>query len=189
MRSSTAACVLTLCTVLLTGCGSTGAQSAADATAESSTLNSDVTGGSGRPPIAFDPCLDIPDDVITRAGYDPASKELTEYPLDGYTFRRCDIKTPVRKYTLSVLSGNVTFAEEQKKTADYAQPIDINGRRALLKLEATNIETCAISLETTYGILILLRTLNFNDIGYAPQEQWCAGLEDTARLIEPLLAD
>lgn len=139
--------------------------------------------------VAFDPCRDVPDDVISRAGYDPTSREASEYPMSGYTFLRCYFETPVRQYGLSLLSGNITFAEEKKKTEAFAEPIEINGRPALLELDPTDRDGCAISLETNYGILIVLRGLHHDYIGPAPREEWCAGLEDTARLIEPLLAD
>lgn len=109
--------------------------------------------------------------------------------MSGYTFLGCDFRTPERKYSLTFLSGNITFAEEIEKTDDYAAPLEINGRRALKLFREHALEECSYVLETNYGILILLRGLEFNDIGFAPQEEWCAGLEDTAILIEPLLAD
>ncbi|NLG54450.1 MAG: DUF3558 domain-containing protein [Rhodococcus sp.] len=181
---------MALSTVLLAGCGASDPTLAQDASAaESATRVPRVTDDSGRPPVTFDPCLDIPDNVIAEAGYDPASKHVSEYPLDDYTFLGCDFRTAERKYSLTLLSGNVTFAEESEKTADYAKPLEINGRHALLKFREYARDECAYSLETNYGVLIILRGLEHDLIGPAPQEEWCAGLEDTVRLIEPLLAD
>lgn len=174
----------------LTGCGTPELQVESDvAAADTPARTPRLTDNSGRPPVTFDPCLDVPDDVLSQAGYDPASKRHTDYPLDDYTFLGCEFVTPVRQYGLSLLSGNVSFAEEQEKTAAYAQPININGREALLKLDPALRDACAITLNTDYGILIIARDLHSDYIGPAPQEEWCAGLEDTARIIEPLLAD
>lgn len=167
----------------LTGCGEGEADRQSESAATTTTRAPRITDNSGRPQVTFDPCLDIPDNVLTEAGYNPTTKENADYPME-YTFLGCDYDTPVRKYNLSLLSGNITFAEEVKKTAEYAQPIDINGRRGLLEFKASTKYSCAVSLETDYGVLILSRLL-FQ--AGAPESEWCAGLEDTARLIEPLI--
>ncbi|MFD4366869.1 DUF3558 domain-containing protein [Rhodococcus sp. NPDC058521] len=188
MNRASATCALALSIAVLSGCGTTDSDSeSATSSAESTTRVPRLTDDSERPPVAFDPCLDIPDEILSGAGYDPSSKKVSDYPMGDYTFLGCDFKTPVRQYGLSFLSSNISFAEEEQKTAAYAQPITVNGRRALLEVQETNRETCAISLETSYGILIVIRNLHHNEIGIAPQEQWCAGLEDTVRQIEPLL--
>ncbi|MFD4366809.1 DUF3558 domain-containing protein [Rhodococcus sp. NPDC058521] len=167
----------------LTGCGEGEADSQSESAATTTTRTPRITDNSGRPQVTFDPCLDLPDSVLTQAGYDPATKKTADYPME-YTFLGCSYRTQVRQYSLSMLSGNVTFAEEVEKTAEYAQPIDINGRNGLLEFNPSMKYACAVSLETDYGVLILSR--NLFKAG-APESEWCAGLEDTARLIEPLI--
>lgn len=187
MKRSLAPCVLTVALTALVGCGTNDSQPASNTSGEQTERIPRVTDNSGRPAVVFDPCLDVPDDVISQAGYVPESKKQSDYPLDDYTFLGCDFDTPVRQYGLSLLSGNVTFEEEKEKTAAFAKPINVNGRDGLLKLDPTLVDACAVTLETDYGILIIVRDLYSSHIGPAPQEEWCAGLEDTAGLIEPLL--
>ncbi|MFD7005252.1 DUF3558 domain-containing protein [Rhodococcus sp. JVH1] len=139
---------------------------------------------SDRPHVTFDPCLDLPDATLIEAGYDPGSEENTDFTPDEYTFLGCSYDTPRRLYGLNILSGNISFAEEQEKTKAYAKQIDVNGRRALLKLETDQPDACAISIETTYGVLIVDRSVFKGTGAPAPESEWCAGLEDTARIFE-----
>lgn len=178
-----------LTALVLTGCGTdtvigapeTGSTAAASTERAPRIINKD-----GRPQVTFDPCLDLPDTVLIEAGYDPKTVDKSDFDAE-YTFLGCNWQTPQTKYRLGLLSGNITFAEEQQKTAAYAVPIDINGRRALLEQKPGTSDVCAMTLETNYGILILGRNLFDDRIGPAPQSEWCAGLEDTARLFEPYL--
>ncbi|NDV04449.1 DUF3558 domain-containing protein [Rhodococcus sp. IEGM 248] len=139
---------------------------------------------SDRPHVSFDPCLDLPDATLIEAGYDPGSEENADFTPDEYTFLGCSYDTPRRLYGLNILSGNISFAEEQEKTKAYATQIDVNGRRALLKFQADEPDACAISIETTYGVLIVDRSLFKGTGAPAPESEWCAGLEDTARIFE-----
>lgn len=187
-RAIRRAAVIALSALTLVGCAHAPSKSDETSTSVTSTRTPRLTDNSGRHPVTFDPCLDIPDSTITQAGYDPTTKENADFPGE-YTFLGCKYRTSQRQYRLTFLSGNITFEEERQKTAAYAEPIEINGRRALLELKPDLVDSCAISLETAYGILIFSRTLVHNSIGPAPTEEWCAGLEDTARLIEPLLPE
>ncbi|MFE7421223.1 DUF3558 domain-containing protein [Rhodococcus sp. NPDC057529] len=139
---------------------------------------------SDRPHVTFDPCLDVPDTALIEAGYDPSSEENADFTPDEYTFLGCSYDTPRRLYGLNVLSGNISFAEEQEKSRAYATHIDVNGRRALLKVEADQPDACAISIETSYGVLIVDRSVFKGTGAPAPESEWCAGLEDTARIFE-----
>lgn len=174
-------------TLLIAGCGtqSTNEQdhgtSAAVVTATRIPRHVDK---SDRPQVTFDPCLDLPDATLIEAGYDPGSEENADFTPDEYTFLGCSYDTPRRLYGLNVLSGNIRFSEEQEKTKSFATQIDVNGRRALLKVEADQPDACAISIETTYGVLILDRSLFKGTGAPAPESEWCAGLEDTARIFE-----
>ncbi|MCK0093922.1 DUF3558 domain-containing protein, partial [Rhodococcus sp. F64268] len=56
-------------------CGPTPATEIDDSTTVATaptTRTPRIVDDSGRPDITFDPCLDLPDDVMTAAGYDAA---------------------------------------------------------------------------------------------------------------------
>ncbi|GAF44876.1 DUF3558 domain-containing protein [Rhodococcus wratislaviensis] len=142
---------------------------------------------SDRPQVAFDPCLDIPDSALIQAGYDPQSEANADFTPDSYTFLGCGYDTPQRRYVMNVLSGNITFAEEQEKKKDHSTPIDINGRRAILIFDPSVSDACDLTIETSYGILGFTRSVFEGNGQHSPEPEWCAGLEDTARIIEPFI--
>ena len=179
-----------LAVAFLAGCGSQtadGQSSPDNAATPTSTRVPRHVDQSDRPLVAFDPCSDLPDETLVAAGYDPTSKTNADFTPDSYTFLGCSYDTQQRLYGLNILSGNISFAEEQEKTKDYATPTEVNGRPALLKWEPNKPNACALSIETSYGVLILDRSV-FQGHGVdAPVAEWCAGLEETARTFEPFI--
>ncbi|ANZ25822.1 MULTISPECIES: DUF3558 domain-containing protein [Rhodococcus] len=150
---------------------------------------------SDRPHVAFDPCLDLPDDVVAAAGYNPTSRRFSDFPATHYTMLGCQfdgtlhIPGVLDRYGLSVLSANFTFEVEQEKTADYAVPTEFAGRRALLKIDPSRPYSCGMSVETSYGVLMVGR-IHFRDSSAPlPESQWCVGLDDTVGRIVAVLDD
>ncbi|AXY51446.1 DUF3558 domain-containing protein [Rhodococcus ruber] len=151
---------------------------------------------SDRPLVAFDPCLDIPDDVLTAAGYDPMSEDNADFAATHFTMLGCSYDGTVHipgvldRYDLSVLSANFTFEEERQKATsngDDIVPTQLAGRRALLKTNSSLPYSCGMSIETSYGVLIFGR-IHFRDRNVPlPESQWCTGIEDTvARIVAAL---
>ncbi|WP_413767888.1 DUF3558 domain-containing protein [Rhodococcus pyridinivorans] len=182
--------------VMGTACspGSADDVAVGDETATTTTRTPRITDDSGRPPVAFDPCYDIPDDVMNAAGYDAAKKELADYPMGTYTFLGCsygkdDFVPGVRRgFNLSILSGNVSFDEELAKNGHIATETSINGRRALLEVDSSDRDACAYALETDFGIAIFSRLYNADHVGPAPQSEWCLGMKELVIEIEPFIA-
>ncbi|MDV7352932.1 DUF3558 domain-containing protein [Rhodococcus oxybenzonivorans] len=175
---------------LVVGCTSItsgGGPTAASDTSTTSTRTPRHTDNSGRPDVTFDPCLDLQDETLSSAGYDPRSETQADFTPDSYTFLGCSYNTSPRLYGLNVLSGNISFAEEQEKVKAFARTTEVNGRQALIKSEANKPNACAISIETPYGVLILDRSVFKGHGDDAPESEWCAGLEDTARVFEPFI--
>lgn len=174
-------------TSVLAGCAADGEPDDAAASSESATSTTRVPRGtddSGRPQVAFDPCLDIPDEALIEAGYDPKSEVEDAYLPGTHTFLSCAYDTPERGYGLNVMSGNITFAEEQEKVKDYSTPIEIHGHRALRKILPGNQGDCAVSIETDYGILIVGRLIQRTSSDQTtPRSEWCDGIEETASII------
>ncbi|AYA25751.1 DUF3558 domain-containing protein [Rhodococcus rhodochrous] len=177
---------------VVTACSPSVADDATeDETTASTTRTPRITDDSGRPPVTFDPCYDIPDDVMDAAGYDAAKKELADMPMGTYTFLGCayegtlSIPGVLARYDLNVLSGNVTLEEEYDKNGHVAVSTSINGRSALLEVDPGNVETCRYVLETDFGIAIFSRLYQKDHSGPVPQSEWCDGFEQTVSTIEP----
>ena len=190
MHRSTQRIFIALTALALSGCSTAtvDGQSNPETTPESTTARVPRhVDQSDRPQVIFDPCLDIPDSAIVEAGYDAASEENADFTPDEYTFLGCTYDTPQRLYGLNVLSGNISFEEERQKvqsTQRSTRPIEINGRPALLEFDSGKPDVCAVSMETSSGFVILDRNLFKGTGTHAPESEWCAGLEDTARIFE-----
>ncbi|RVW04339.1 DUF3558 family protein [Rhodococcus xishaensis] len=197
MLHRTAVAALLVTTSILAACGAgteTPEAVAISDAAESDTVSPTPTvrvprhvDQSDRPLVTFDPCLDIPDDALVEAGYDPKSKDEDVVAADYHTFLICGFRTPQRQYALSLLSGNITFAEQQEKSKDYATPIMLDGRRALL--EVPNSLSCAVSIETSYGILGVSRVFFRTRSDQNTEEERCIGIEETASIIARYLPE
>ncbi|MFD6896417.1 DUF3558 domain-containing protein [Rhodococcus sp. NPDC060086] len=181
---------------VVSACGpvpATVVDDSATVAATSTTRAPRIVDDSGRPDIAFDPCLDLPDDVMTAAGYDAAHKKFADMPMGSYTFLGCeynkhDLVPGVRRgYGLNVLSGNVSLDEELEKNADVAIPTTVNGRSALREVDPTTTDTCRYVLETDFGIVIFSRLHYKDHPGPSAQSEWCAGMEHFVFSVEPFI--
>ncbi|MFW2242966.1 DUF3558 domain-containing protein [Rhodococcus opacus] len=190
MHRSTLRIFIALTTLALTGCSTATGDGRSNPETTSASTTARVprhVDQSDRPQVIFDPCLDIPDSAIVEAGYDAASEENADFTPAEYTFLGCTYDTPQRLYGLNVLSGNISFEEERQKvqsTQKSTRPIEINGRPALLEFDSGKPDVCAVSMETSSGFVILDRNLFKGTGAHAPEPEWCAGLEDTARIFE-----
>lgn len=180
--------------VLLSGCTTTSDTTPVVAEEPAPTTRAPrLTDESGRPDITFDPCLDIPDDVLVDAGYDPRTKDVADYLMEQYTFMVCRYRAPVaipgviRAYGLIVLSGNVTIDEELAKVGDVASETTVNGRRALLEYDPKPDNACAITLQTDFGIVIFDRLYHPDHTRTLTYDERCGGLHDTVALFEPFI--
>ncbi|MEV0945590.1 DUF3558 domain-containing protein [Rhodococcus sp. NPDC049939] len=190
-RRSSVAALLAFASIL-TACASPAA--VPEAVPESDTVSPSSTARvprhvdqSDRPLVVFDPCLDIPDEALVGAGYDPQSKDEDLVAADYHTFLICGFNTPQRRYGLNIYSSNITFAEQQEKARDYSTPIEVDGRRALL--ETPFASNCAVSMETNYGILAVSRLLQPTRSDQNLEEERCVGIEETASIIARYLPE
>jgi hypothetical protein len=181
---------------LVTACSPSAADDLTDDEATTSTTRTPrITDDSGRPPVTFDPCYDIPDDVMNSAGYDAANKEIADMPMGTYTFLGCayegtlSIPGVLARYDLLVLAGNVTIEEELEKNRHVAEAVKVNGRSALVELDPNLRDTCRYILQTSFGVVVLSRIYHKDRPGTIPQEEWCAGVPDLAMALEPLIRD
>ncbi|WP_301851038.1 DUF3558 domain-containing protein [Rhodococcus pyridinivorans] len=180
---------------VVTACSPSVADDATeDETTASTTRTPRITDDSGRPPVTFDPCYDIPDDVMNAAGYDAAKKELADMPMGTYTFLGCLYKNDdyfpgvSRGFGLNILAGNVTLEEEAQKNGHISEPASINGRAALLRVDPSASLACTYVLETNFGIVIFDRLYHSDSVTRPPIEVWCDGFEELVASIEPFLS-
>jgi len=188
--------IVTLAAVaaVATACSPSAADDATgDETTTSTTRTPRITDDSGRPPVTFDPCYDIPDDVMDAAGYDAAKKELADMPMGTHTFLGCrypgtvHIPGVLARYGLIIMAGNVTLEEELEKNGAVATATTINGRRALREVGANGNDECTYVLEANFGIILFNRLYHKDHAGPVPVDEWCAGLDEFVETVEPLV--
>jgi hypothetical protein len=194
-RRGLATCSLVAAIAVTTGCGSPPPPdelARAETVVETSEVRTPrVVDDSGRPPVTFDPCLDLPDDVMTEAGYNAAHKEFSDMPMGSYTFLGCTYRDPTvvpgvrRGYSLLVLAGNVTLEEELQKNGHVATATMINDRPALMEIDPAAGGTCRFVLRTAFGMVIFSRIYHKDHPGPVPQREWCEGLEALVTALEP----
>ena len=140
------------------------------------------TRSSGRPAVVFDPCTWIPDNVISKAGYDPSTRERGKDQIAEQSFLTCNFDSETRG--LQVDSGNVPWEQDLQKYTG-AKQFEVNGRQALWTNDDTYPDMCEIHLRTKVGFVriaaILSDKVSINDV--SP----CDGLQDTATAIEPTI--
>jgi len=185
---------LALIGAAVTGCGpSPAAEVEASEAVTTTTRTPRITDDSGRPPVTFDPCYDIPDEVMEAAGYNAAKKKLADMPMGSYTFLGCTytkeerIPGMRRGYGLNILSGNVTIEEELEKNGHIATHTTINGRPALLEVDPDSKDACKYALPTDFGVVFLTRIYNKDHPGPVPHDMWCEGMEDFVASVEPYI--
>ncbi|WP_455901515.1 DUF3558 domain-containing protein [Rhodococcus gordoniae] len=180
--------------VMGTACSPGSAEPAtSDEAATSTTHTPRITDDSGRPPVAFDPCYDIPDDVMNAAGYDASEKKIADMPMGSHTFLGCryagtiHIPGALARYGLIILAGNVTLEEELEKNGVVSTTTTINGRRALREVGANGNDECTYVLEADFGIILFNRLYHKDRAGPVPVDEWCAGLDQFVEKIEPFV--
>ena len=183
--------VLAAVAATVTACSpSVADEPTSDEVATSTTRTPRITDDAGRPPVTFDPCRDIPDEVMTEAGYDAGKKEVADMPMGTYTFLGCSYRDSTkvpgirRGYSLNVLAGNITFDEERENNGHIATTVTVNKRRALVEVDPSRKDTCKYVLEADFGIVMLTRILHTDHLGHAPSSDWCTGFEELVTSIE-----
>ncbi|WP_280362902.1 DUF3558 domain-containing protein [Nocardia wallacei] len=95
----------------------------------------------GRKPVGYDPCLEIGDTSVSKAGFDPSTRERSDQLHTGYAFIGCTFerKEQVRGNihrvgSLTISSTDITldqFREREQREGAAATEISVNGREAI----------------------------------------------------------
>jgi hypothetical protein len=104
----------------------------------------------GNPPVRFDPCTEIDDATVLKAGFDPKTRQRSDQLHTGYAFIGCtfDRKEMVRGQELSVgslvvSSTTITLDQFRQREGAAASEININSKEAITyrtpEAEACNV--------------------------------------------------
>lgn len=93
----------------------------------------------GGKPVLFDPCRSMGDDVIAKAGYDPATRERSDQVHTGYAFISCRFSRQEVRDAEKLLSGildisstNITMDQFREREEGNLSDISVNGGGAVM---------------------------------------------------------
>lgn len=171
MRSISAAGCLVASVLALAACsgGSAGQEATAGApgsTAAGAGVSVRVSvppapAQTGAKPVRFDPCVSVGDDLVTRAGFDPATRErATTEGVGVFTEIGCQFwreavvdgeKLPTG--AVSVTSSDLTLDDIRKNSGHEVFGSDpIGGREAVLYRTPANTGACSAAVASADGI-------------------------------------
>lgn len=100
--------------------------------------------------VLFDPCQSIGDDVISRIGFDPSTRERDDDVHTGYAFIACrfsrhEIKDEKKQLTgiLHISSTNITIDQFRQREGDNFSSVTVNGSAAI-SFASPKAESCDI---------------------------------------------
>jgi len=133
--------------------------------------------------VTFDPCTWIPDDAISKIGFDPATRQRGNDIVAEQTFLTCDFSN--KNDELQLDSGNVSLDDVKQKYAGRTQTLTINSRAALLTPNKTSTEDCSVDMQTKAGYfgVTFIRSTQGGLAGIQP----CDHIVDAATALEPYL--
>ncbi|MFJ1459449.1 DUF3558 domain-containing protein [Nocardia sp. N2S4-5] len=140
----------------------------------------------GRTDVSFDPCVEIADATVERAGFDPATRRRADQVHTGYAFIGCDFerKEFVRGQSLGVgsltiSSVNLGLDDFRKREGSNAQEIKINGRAAVTYQKPQG-EACFVVMTGPDGVIDLM----VDSTSALTQWRACDHAQEIAEIIE-----
>ncbi|WP_187685650.1 DUF3558 domain-containing protein [Nocardia wallacei] len=146
----------------------------------------------GRPPVGFDPCFRIGDAPVSRAGFDPSTRERSDQLHTGYAFIGCTFErkeqvrgTMHRVGSLTISSTDITldqFRERERREGTVATEINVNGREAILYKRPEG-EACFVVMKGPDAAI----DLQIDSSAALTQWSACDHAQEIAAIIEPEL--
>lgn len=146
----------------------------------------------GRNAVELDPCREVDDPTISRAGFDPGTRERSDFTFDSYSFIGCDfddvgmsggVEVPLR--TLTVWSSNITLDEYRAKYAENISDLTINDRVAInYRNPRVNSESCSLAIQTADGVLDITK---YASAAFGTEKP-CDGINEIAEIIDSALS-
>ncbi|MFC6012503.1 DUF3558 domain-containing protein [Nocardia lasii] len=151
--------------------------------------DNEYTRSSGRPKVVYDPCTWLSDDDVIAAGYPAQSRKRGADLVAEYSFLNCRFQTDA--VSLSVMSGNVTWDEDQQKNGTWLQPTTVNRRQAAMGREPETIRTgvkdCEVHMRTAVGVVFVSTRLKIQ--GEAQDLDPCADIMGVASIVEESIGE
>ncbi|PPJ34075.1 DUF3558 domain-containing protein [Nocardia nova] len=158
---------------IVSGCSTTRSGDTEDSASTTSTATSKASIAVSIPPppdqkqsskpVRFDPCLEIGDDLVTRAGFDPSTRERSvgDVVTDLLTLIGCDFNRTATKDGEKVISGSISIESSNRtlddirtnpeRTAFNSDPI--RGRAAVLYRTPSLPGMCSAAVASPDGVL------------------------------------
>lgn len=143
----------------------------------------------GRRAVELDPCATLPDSVVSRAGFDPATRKRDDQIFDTYSFIGCAFEHRARvdgqlvtDRSLSVWSTNVTVDEFRSREGASATDLKIAGKDAV-RYQKPNAESCYVALANADGTLHIRTGTNSPFTAERP----CDRIQEVAELVAAAL--
>jgi hypothetical protein len=133
-------------TALLTGCTTGTDGSATGTTAPTTTGSIEV----------FNPCTELPDNVLTKVGLNPATKTVvTDAPEGESSWRVCGWRTPDNLIRVDILSTSHTL-DDARRNENLVQKVEttVGSRQALRSYDKSETDgrSCYTSLGAEQGM-------------------------------------
>ncbi|MBF6173742.1 DUF3558 domain-containing protein [Nocardia blacklockiae] len=133
----------------------------------------------------WDPCTQIPDDVLQRAGVNPAAKESGIAGVHQHGWEICNWKG--KRYTVTVFSGSRPLQEIETKPGNVDfEDVVIAGRsgRQYRVEGASKNDTCDVAFSASQGVFEIMvgNSLIVDNPGDP-----CVSLREVGNQIVPLL--
>lgn len=144
----------TVLTLLLAGCSSTTSGSGITSAPDSDAPSQPPTSTAAQASVKFDPCKDIPTNVITQLQLDNGAPRPDSQ--NGSEIKNVFCMYHSRgDYYLTVAASNYTL-DMLKKADNYwgFQDLEIGGRRALFgyRTPEPNVDSCALNIAASTGV-------------------------------------
>jgi hypothetical protein len=162
---------------VLAGCGQSAGSEPRPAATAPAPAPTALVGGQGGP--AFDPCVDIDDQVVRSVGFNPATREPK--PAAGEYVAACQFDSA--EMSLVVATAGTSFEEFKDRYVGARVGVDIDDRPAVVVRKPEVDLPCELAMKIDGGIVTLQTTLNVTAREWGMER--CARIVDIATGIEP----
>lgn len=142
-----------------------------------------------RDKVSYDPCFELPDQVVIDLGFDAGSRDRRDFMSNHYAFIGCDFirkgdvrGQQLRTGSLIVQASNITVREFREREGDHAQDVRIGTLDGVQY--PSGIDACYVVFPFREGVL----SVQFGTTPFV-QENACELVVPMAEAIEATLPE
>ncbi|MGV0901537.1 DUF3558 domain-containing protein [Mycobacteroides chelonae] len=171
--------------LVLAGCSSTISGSGIASTPGSASTSQPSTSTAGHSPVKFDPCKDIPANIITQLQLDDGAPRADSQ--NGGEIKNVFCMYHSRgDYYLTIAASNYTL-DMLKKAGNYwgFQDLEIGGRPALFgyRMPEPSVDSCALNIAASTGVYgVMVGTARHS---FAPYPDCLTAARTNAEVLAP----